>query len=314
VHGPGGRYNAAMRQKLSGLIPAVFTPMREDTTLDLAKVPAVVEHLLRTGVCGMYVCGSTGEGPSLSSDERRAVAQAYVEAAAGRLPAIVQVGHDSVAEACDLAAHAKHIGAQAVSAMPPRYYGFSGVDSLIDCLARIASAADLPFYYYHIPILSGVSLDVIDFLRRAADRIPNFAGLKYTACGLDEYQGCLEQAEGRFDVLFGHDEMLIAALAAGGVGAVGSTYNFAAPLYLRLWEAFDRGDLVEARRQQSLSQRMIRTMCRYRGQPAFKAAMRLIGVDCGPNRLPMKTLTTHELDELESELRGIGFFDWALSR
>jgi len=262
----------------------------------------------------MYVCGSTGEGPSLSSDERRAVAQAYVEAAAGRLPVIVQVGHDSVAEACDLAAHAKHIGARAVSAMPPRYYGFPDVNVLIECLARIASACDLPFYYYHIPELSGISLDVIDFLRRAADPIPNLAGLKYTACGLDEYQGCLELAEGRFDVLFGHDEMLIAALAVGATGAVGSTYNFAAPLYLRLWEAFDRGDLVEARRQQSLSQRMIRTMCRYRGQPAFKAAMRLIGVDCGPNRLPMKTLAPYELDEIESELRGIGFFDWALSR
>ena len=102
-----------MEFRFRGLMAATYTPMREDGTLNLGQVPRMVDHLERSGVKGIYVCGSTGEGMSLSSEERRAVTEAYVAAARGRLKTVVQVGHNSLAEARGLAGHCGPIHARA---------------------------------------------------------------------------------------------------------------------------------------------------------------------------------------------------------
>jgi N-acetylneuraminate lyase len=304
-----------MQNLYTGLFAAVFTPMCRDGSLNLTQIQPMVDYLLRTQISGLYVCGSTGEGPSLSSDERRAVAVAYVEAAAGKLPVVVQVGHNSLAEARALASHAQAIGADAISALPPSYFKFGSLETLIDCLNEISSAATkLPFFYYHIPYLTGMDFDMAEFLRRACKRLPNLAGIKYSDTSIDGYQACLRFSPKRFSILFGYDEMLLSALAVGSTGAVGSTYNFAGPLYNRIIKAFDRGDLTEAQKCQALAVDMIRILSRYRGQPAFKAAMKLIGFDCGPTRLPIETLTPQELKAMKAELDEIGFFDWAMSQ
>jgi len=298
--------------RLTGMVAAVFTPMRPDGSLHLDPVGPIVDHLVGEGVGGLFACGSTGEGPSLSTEERLATAAAYVEAAAGRLPVVVHVGHTSLAEARTLAAHAQQIGASAVAAVAPYYFRPSSVENLVDCLAEITAAApELPFYYYHIPGLTGVRLDMLELLRQAAERLPTLAGIKYTDATVDEFQTLLDFQDGRFDVLFGRDEMLLSGLAAGAGGAIGSTYNFAAPLYGRLIQAFRRGDLEVARRCQAQSVAMIRVLFRYGAMPAFKATMHLIGLDCGPPRLPKIPLTPDELTMLQSDLESIGFFTWA---
>ena len=108
--------------KLEGLIAATFTPMNSDGSLALSRVAPMVDRLISDGVSGLYVCGSTGEGPSLSTQERFEVAASFVSASRGRVPVVVQVGHNSLAEAATLAAHAERIGAQAISATPPSYF------------------------------------------------------------------------------------------------------------------------------------------------------------------------------------------------
>lgn len=304
-----------MEKRFTGLIAAVFTPMCEDGSLNLSQVPPIVEHLIRTRVSGIFACGTTGEGPSLSSEERSATAAAYVEAAAGKLPVIVQVGHNSLAESRALASHAQAIGADAISATPPAYFKFEAPKILVDCLAEISSAAPkLPLYYYHIPSMTGMDFDVVEFLRLASERLPKLAGIKFSDSAIPKFQAAVEFENRRFDVLFGSDEMLLSGLCAGAAGAVGSTYNFAGPLYRRIIDAFDRGDINEARRCQGLSIEMVRILCRYRIHPALKAAMKLIGLDCGPNRLPLVTLTGDESQAMKKDLNGIGFFDWALSK
>jgi N-acetylneuraminate lyase len=303
-----------MPNRLEGVVPAVFTPMHEDGSLNLVRVGPIVEHLRNDGVSGLYVCGGTGEGASLTTDERMATAEAYVNTSDRTLPVIVHVGHNSLAEARKLAAHAQEIGADGISAMPPSVYTIDSVGQLVLCLTEIASAAPkLPFYYYHIPSLTGVDFDMVEVLRQCADRIPNLAGAKYSKPTVHEFQECLELRDRRLTIMFGCDEMLLSALAVGASAAVGSTYNFATPLYLRVMDAFARGDLEEAQRYQSYSVRMARVLYRYRGIPAFKASMRLIDVDCGPTRLPLVALTPSESEDLQKELDEIGFFEWGRS-
>ena len=251
-----------MTNALTGLIAATYTPMDAQARLCLDKVPPMVDQLIAEGVTGLYVCGTTGEGMSLTGTERQSVAEAFVKAAAGRVPVIVQVGHNSTAEAAQLAAHAHKIGADMISATAPSYFKVSKVTLLTDCMAEIAAGApQLPFYYYHIPTLTGADLDMVTFLEQAGARIPNLAGLKYTCPTVHEFQACQEAAGGRFDILWGTDEMLLSALVVGARGAVGSTYNIAAPLYRRLIDAFQAGDLEQARRLQWLSANMVRDDC-----------------------------------------------------
>ena len=298
-------------RRTTGLIAAVHTPMKEDGSLDLARASGVVDRLERWGVAGIFVCGSTGEGASMTTSERQSTAEAYAESARGRMRVIVHVGHNSLSDARDLAAHAQSIGADAVGMGAPCYFRPASVEVLARCCRAVAdAAAGLPFYYYHIPSLTGVRLRMIDFLRVAGELCPPLVGMKYTFEDLSDFQQCVEFAGGRYDMLYGRDEMLLEALAVGCRGAVGSTYNYAAPIYTKLIAAFRRGNLDDARRCQTQACAMIEPLLRYPGIPATKAIMKLTGLDLGPCRLPLQTLTCDQEASLERELRAIGLFDW----
>ena len=301
--------------RIEGLIAATFSPMNRDGSLNLSQVPGIVEHLIADGVAGLYVCGSTGEGPLMSGHERRQVAEAYVSATAGRIPVIVQIGHDSLAEARDLAEHARDCGADAISAIAPRYFGCDSVDTLVSCLAEATrSVPDMPFFYYHIPALSGINFDMLELLHRAPRQLPGFAGIKYSALTIHEYQECLACAGDEYTILFGCDEMLLSSLVVGGYGAVGSTFNFAAPLYNGIIDAYRQSDLQGAQDLQLKSVKMIHMLYdRYRGQPAFKAIMSLLGHDCGPNRLPLRAVSDTDRRQLRKDLEQIGYFSWGRS-
>ena len=177
-------------------------------------------------------------------------------------------------------------------------------------MAAIAAAApSLPFYYYHVPALTGVGMDMIEFLRLSDNVIPNLAGIKYTAATLFEYQACLAYEGGRYDILYGYDEMLLSALAGGAKGAIGSTYTFAAPLYLQVMRHFREGRQKEAQAMQLQCVEMVRCLLKYAPIPAQKAIMNMLGFPLGPCRLPLVNLTAQESTTLQTSLAGTGFFE-----
>ncbi len=300
-----------MHFHLSGLIPATFTPLHADGSLNLGLIEPMVDFLIAQKLTGLYVCGSTGEGVSLSTAERKAVAAAFVQAARGRVPVILQVGHTSLVEAQDLATHAQAIGADALSAVPPFYFKPGSVDLIVRCMAQIAAAApDLPFYYYHIPQMTGVQVDVANLLAAGSRVIPNLVGAKYSIHDVYNLQAAAELEHGRFNLLFGSDEMLLSGLCAGAQGAVGTTYNFAAPVFQRVIDAFQRNDIATAQMHQGQTVQMIRLIAGYGGVPAFKAVMKFLGFDCGPVRLPLQALSSQKEEELKADLTRLGFFQW----
>lgn len=297
--------------RITGLVPAVFTPMRSDGSVNLELIGPITDRLVAEGVGGLYVCGSTGEGPSLSREERMATAAAYLHAAAGRVPVVVQVGHNSLADARALAEHAAALGADAISAVAPSYFKPASLEVLVDTLAEVARAAPgLPFYYYHIPAVTGVHLDMVRLLEVGSERIPTLVGAKYSTTTVYELQACLAARGGRFNLLFGSDEMLLSALVTGVHGAVGSTFNFATPLYRRVVAAFERGDLAEACREQGRAVEMVRVLVDHGANPAIKAMMKLTGLDCGATRLPQRALSAAQEASLRARMEEIGFFEW----
>ncbi len=301
-----------VESKITGLVAASFTPLTPEGLLNLDIVPALVDHLERQGVAGLYINGTTGEGMALSLEERCEMAEAYVREASGRLKTVIQVGHESLGEACALAKHAGELGVDAISVTPPCYFKPLTLDHLLDYLEPLVAAApDRAFYYYHIPAMTGVEFDARDFLEAAEARLPTLAGIKYSHSDLSTLLACLGYQEGRYDILYGVDEALLGAVATGCRGAVGSTYNFVAPLYLRMWEAFALGDLEQARRWQENSVRLVRTLGRVcGGRPGLKPMMSLIGLDCGPHRLPQRDPRPGQIEELRNLLENMGFFHW----
>jgi N-acetylneuraminate lyase len=298
--------------KLLNLVPATHTPFDADGVLNLAAVERQAAHLLKNGIQIAFIGGSTGESHSLQADERRRLAQRWAEVTRGTgLRFVVHVGSNSIADARDLASHAESIGALAISALAPSYFKPPTLDALIACCADVAGAApNTPFYFYDIPSLTGVNLPMPEFLERAPERVPTLAGLKFTNSDLMSYQCCLRVGSGRFDVPYGTDEWLLAAVALGAKGAVGSTYNFAAPIYHRMLSAWKAGDLDAARSEQFRSVQLVRTLQGRGFLPASKAVMRMLGIDVGPTRRPLVSLNDDDARALRTELEKIGFFDW----
>lgn len=303
-----------MQHRFRGLISAPFTPFNADRSVNLNVIPTYARFLKQNGVSAAFVCGTTGEGLSLTLEERLAVAEKWVKSTDKSLPVIVHVGHTCLEDARKLTAHAEKIGASAVSALAPMFFKPRNIDELVDWCEAVASAAPtLPFYYYNIPSMTGVSLPVAEFLTKAQSRIPTLVGVKYTYEDFPDYTACVKVAGGRFDILFGRDELLLEGTKAGALGAVGSTYNYAAPIYLRIIEALKAGDEAKARVLQDTAIKMI-AICNGMGVThlaASKALMGMLGVDCGPVRLPLVQPTAAQLDAMRAKLNEIGFFDFA---
>ncbi len=299
--------------KTNGLVAAPFTPLHPDGSLNLDVIEQYAECLYQNGVVGAFVCGTTGEGLSLTTQERCQVIERWVSVAPAELSIIVHVGHNSLEDACNMAAHAQQVGARSIACMAPSFFKPQGVQGMVEWCERVAAAApSLPFYYYHMPSMTGFNLSVHDFLQVAASRIPNLAGVKFTCEDLDDFEKCLKLDGGRFDVLFGRDELLLSALRLGARGAVGSTYNFATPLYLAMIDAFDRGELESAQELQQLACRMIESLVRCSSCPiaTFKRWMSEAAVDCGATRMPLTSPSEEQLTKLRSDLEELQLQRW----
>lgn len=294
----------------TGLMAAPFTPFDRKSNLNTDIIPAYVEKLVADGVKGIFVCGSNGEGPNMTVEERMHTAKAFSDVAAGRLKLFVHVGHTSIRESQKLAEHAVQIGADAISSVSAFYFKPGSAIQLIDALSELAAAAPaVPFYYYHIPHLTGVHMDMIEVLNLGKEKMPTFAGIKYTASTLYEYQFCKAYENSRFDILFGFDEMLLPALSVGARGFIGSTYNFAAPLYLDVVKSFEEKDIAGAQRKMLQLIRMVMIILRFPPIAAQKAIMKHLGFDLGPSRLPLPRLSAADESSLISQLDDIKFFD-----
>jgi len=266
--------------------------------------------LLKTNsVTGAFICGTTGESLSLTVQERKSIAEDWVKYTGADLKLIVHVGHNSIVDAKALAAHAESIGVDAIACMAPGFFKPSSVESLVDFCAEVASGApNLPFYYYHIPCITGVTLPVFDFIKLGAEKIPTLRGVKFTYENLMDFARCVQFDGGRYNMLFGRDEMLLSGLAAGADGAVGTTFNFAAPVYHDIIRAFIDGDMKTARIAQEKANEMIDVLIRYGGNPAVaKAFMKYIGLDCGGVRSPLRSLDSKRYADFSGELKEIGF-------
>ncbi len=297
--------------RFTGLVPAVLTPFDSKGELNLAAIEKQASLLMGDGVAAVFIGGTTGEFSSLTAEERLSLTKRWVEVAKGTpLRVVVHVGSNCLADAKALAAQAQREGAAAIAALAPSYFKPRSLELLVEwCAALAAASPALPFYFYDIPSMTSVTYPMTDFLEAAAERIPSLAGAKFTNPDLTTFQRILHMHDGRFDVLWGTDEYLLAAYVLGGEGAVGSSYNFLSPHFHRLIAAFKRGDLASARHDQHRAVQVITTLFRHGYLAAAKEVLRGRGVDLGGVRLPHANLNAEQTLAFRRELDALGFDD-----
>jgi len=295
-------------KKIDGLVAAPFTPMNKNGDVNYKQIPAYYNFLEKNHIAGAFINGTTGEGVSLTQKEKAKITETWTEQQNKNrsIKIINLVGGTSYSESIEAAKISADFGVDAIAILAPYYFKPSKADQLAAFCAKIAeSVPQLPVYFYHIPVLTGCYVSMLDFLKEAAPIIPNLAGIKFTNEDFMDFLSCLNFEDGKYDMLWGRDENLLSALVLGASGAVGSTYNYAAPLYLQLIEAYNEGDLDLARKLQQRSIDMIMLLGKYGGIATGKVFMKYIGLDCGEFRLPVENMNPDSIELFEKDVRAL---------
>lgn len=307
-----GCLGAVQQLNVSGLVAAVFSPFDANLELNVSVVPAQAAFLQATGVEYAYIAGTSGESVSLTQSEREKLLEAWIDVAPTYgLKIIVHVGANALAETKALTRHAVSLNSPhlvAFASMPTSFFKPASVEALVELMRDIAAEAPaLPFYYYHIPSLSGVEFSMFDFAVAAAPHIPNLMGVKFT--GLYYAQSSFPDAlrllnyataDGRtFEVLTGRDEMLVQCLATGVRGFIGSQYNFAAELYNEIIRAYDAGNVARARELTFQADNLLTDVSKNvtLGRNGVKYMMVEAGVDVGEARPPYVKMSSEEKEQ-----------------
>jgi 4-hydroxy-tetrahydrodipicolinate synthase len=299
---------------LRGIIPPLATPLRDEERLDHAGLERLVEHVLAGGVHGLFLLGSTGEGPSLSYDLRREVVERVSEQVAGRVPLLVGITDTSFVEARELARWAADCGAAAVVAAPPCYFAASQAD-LVGYFTELAREVELPLFLYNMPAHVKVHIE-LDTVRRLME-VPAIVGLKDSSAQMITFHRALQVAAARpdFSVLMGPEELMGEGVLLGAHGGICGGANLAPRLYVELYEAAARGDLATVR---LLHQRVIRLSAElYTLGPAnsaylcgLKTALACIGLCDDYVARPFRRFGPEERRQIEERLARLDLGDY----
>ncbi|WP_299398882.1 dihydrodipicolinate synthase family protein [uncultured Gelidibacter sp.] len=296
--------------KINNLIAATYAPMHQDGSLNTSVIKAYGEFLVKNKVAGIFMNGSTGDFVSLSTEERKEITSAWAKHKSSDLYLIDHVGDPSLKVAKDLATFAAD-KVDAIAVLAPYYFKLNSIDKLVHYCKEVAACApNLPFYYYHIPVLSGANLNMAEFLKVASKEIPNLEGIKFTNNNLIDYLHCKNFEGGKYNILFGFDEIFLSSLPLGADGWVGSTYNHLAPAYYKIKSLFEEGKMAEAAALQTKAIRFVEILDGYGGfNGVAKGFMKTLGIDCGPSRFPHATLSDDVYVEIRAELERIGLLE-----
>ncbi|XP_042321175.1 N-acetylneuraminate lyase isoform X1 [Sceloporus undulatus] len=301
----------APQKKLQGLVAATITPMTQDGEINFSVIGQYVDYLINEqGVKNVFVNGTTGEGLSLSIQERKQLAEEWVAQGKDKLDhVIVHVGALSLPESKGLARHAADIGVDGIAVIAPSFFKSVNKDGLVAFLREVASQAPgIPFYYYHIPRLTDIKICVNELLDGMIEHIPSFKGVKFSDTDLLDFGQCAKKNDkGQFSLLYGVDEQLLSALVMGATGAVGSTYNYFGKTNNLLLEAFASGDLNSAQKYQFCVQDFLYfVIAQGFGVPQIKAVMSLVsGIPMGPPRLPLSSASEEFVLKVKAKLESL---------
>ncbi len=284
-----------MPSQLSGILPAVVTPLDQDGVFLPAAFERLCAKLYSAGVDGLYVCGQTGEGLQQSPEQRKRVVEMAVRCTPPGRHVMAHIGAASTAVAVELARHAESAGAQSISSLPPG--GSYSMDEVRAYYSAIASSVSIPVLVYYFPTFAANPKSLPDLVSLC--EIPNVAGLKFTSTDLYTLGELKRQGAVIFN---GYDEILVAGLLMGADGGIGTFYNVIPEWFVELYRSARSGDWAHARLVQSRINEIITIGLRYPVHSAAKEMLRWLGMDCGVVAAPRRQLSAEEVSTLQAAL------------
>jgi N-acetylneuraminate lyase len=258
----------------------------------------LVQLNLEKGVTGFYVGGSTAEAFLLSEEERKYVYKLVKDITKGECTLIAHIGCISTKQTIELGKYVEDLGYDAISSVAPFYYKFS-FDEIKNHYFHTVSEVDLPMLVYNFPSFSGVTLSVAQLSEFLTDN--RFMGIKHTS---NDYFA-LEQFKTNFPekvIYNGYDEMFLAGLSMGADGAIGSTFNFMAEKFVKIYNLFREGKQEEAFKVQQEANKIISTLCKVGVFQGEKAVLNLMGLDFGDVREPFAKITKEQYNLIEKDI------------
>ena len=282
--------------KYQGVIPAFYACYGQDGSISAEGVKALTRHLIAKGVKGVYVGGSSGECIYQHPDERKAVLEAVMSEARGKITVIAHVACNNTADSVELAAHAEACGVDAIAAIPPIYFHLPEYAIAGYWNAMSAAAPHTEFVIYNIPQLAGTALTMS--LLRTMLQNPNVVAVKNSSMPTQDIQmfkdaGIAARGQNGFVVFNGPDEQFVSGLAMGADGGIGGTYAVMPELFLKMYELVHKGEMGAARALQYQADRIIYKMCEAHGNlyaVQKEILRRMYGLELGGVRAPLPGL------------------------
>jgi 4-hydroxy-tetrahydrodipicolinate synthase len=292
--------------KPEGILPALVTPFTDDgKAIDEEKLRVLVNHCIELGVHGVVPCGTTGEFINMTKEEKKCVIEIVVDEVNGRIPVVAGTGTSGTDQAVEMTKYAKDVGADAALIVTP-FYLKPADRGIYEHYYTIASEVDLPIILYNIPQCTGLPLpwQMIEDLAQ----IPNIVGVKDSSGQLSFILAVLEKVRDKINVLCGHDEVVVAALAAGCSGAILASANVIPDIWVQIYNHVKKGELENARQLQYKVQKIARIIAGS-GVVGAKEALNMMKIKVGPVRKPLSVggeLTYEAKEELRLDLEKIG--------
>jgi 4-hydroxy-tetrahydrodipicolinate synthase len=290
--------------RIQGIIPPVITPMQANEDLDLPRLKSFIDHLIASGVHGIFVLGTNSEFYALDEREKQQVIATAVAHVNKRVPVFAGTGAETTREVVRLTRMAEREGVDGVSIITP-YFVSPTQKEIADHYRRIAEATSLPVVLYNNPgTCGGVKIDLDTVVKLA--EVPNILGIKDSSGDLQNTNELIRAVPERFSVLMGRDTLIFSALMFGARGAVPATGNIAPALLVKIYERFIKGDIEgsKAAQLQLNPLRLALGLCTAPG--AVKAAMNLLGMNVGPCRAPVSGLAPEKVPLMRAALTQAG--------
>ena len=299
---------------IKGVIPAMITSFNNDESINKEGIRKTINHLISEKVDGLYITGSTGETFLMSQEEKKQAIEIIVEEVNGRVPVIAHIGSIGTKITTELGQYAEKIGVDALSALPPFYYGFSN-DEIFNYYQDISNSTNLPITVYNI---SHAHLMDLDMLKRLAS-IKNVKGVKYTAPTHFNFSKIKKEIGNSFKIYSGMDEMSLSGLISGADGIIGSFYNLMPELFVDIYAKIKEENINEAKKIQEKINIIIMYALSKSGYPFIKMGLNWLDVDSGYVRKPFTTFVDKEIENIikkdlkkltdQNDLSGIKFLE-----
>ncbi|GMA48923.1 4-hydroxy-tetrahydrodipicolinate synthase [Alicyclobacillus contaminans] len=285
------------------LVTAMATPFAADGSVDIAGLERLVNHLIDTGTTALVVCGTTGESPTLTHEEKLLLFEKTLEFAAGRVPVIAGTGGNNTAESIRLSKEAEQLGVHGLLLVAP-YYNRPTQDGLYAHFAAVAEAVSLPIMIYNIPPRSAVNIEVPTLLRLA--ELPNVVSVKEASGDFTHILRLMANKPDDLLVYSGDDKFTLPMMALGAYGVVSVASHVVGPEMRNMMDAFVSGRMAEAQRWALGLLPIFEALFRVSSPAPLKAAMELLGLPSGGLRLPLVAAPQSVVDELRTELQRLG--------